>query len=65
MRANSKPVVIKLYNIPASKVVLILNILEQDLRTERGIRKTTLLFEEVKQRLLTASDLIAAILKSL
>jgi hypothetical protein len=65
MRANSKPVVIKLYDIPASKVVLILNILEQDLRTERGIRKTTLLFEEVKQRLLTASDLIAAILKSL
>jgi len=65
MRAGSKPVVIKLYDVPAAKVVRILNILEQDLRNERRIRKTALLFEEVKLRLLTASDLIAAILKTL
>jgi hypothetical protein len=65
LRADSKPIVIKLYRIPANRVVLVLNILEQDLRTERQIRETALLFEEIRQRLLTASDLIAAILKSL
>ncbi len=65
LRAESKPIVIKLYRIPANRVVLVLNILEQDLRTERQIRETALLFEEIRQRLLTASDLIAAILKSL
>jgi len=49
-------VVIKLSNISTSRITSILNILEQDLRTERQIQKRALLFEEVKQRLLSAVD---------
>ena len=56
---RSNPVIIKLHGIPAARIVDILNILEQDLRTARGIRRNQLLAEEVWARLVSNSKLIA------
>ena len=47
-------IVLKLRGIDSNRVVYVLNILEQDLRMESTIRTRTLLFEEVRQRLLSA-----------
>jgi hypothetical protein len=49
-------VVIKLGGVSAKRVVKILNVLEQDLRRHISIRKRPLIFEEIKQRLLSAFD---------
>ncbi|MBN8454353.1 hypothetical protein [Accumulibacter sp.] len=47
-------VVVKLRGIDSSRVVDVLNVLEQDLRRESTIRTRKLLFEEVRQRVLSA-----------
>jgi hypothetical protein len=49
-------IVVKLNGISSDRVVSILNILEQDVRTDKNIREGQLLFEEIKQRLLTVKD---------
>jgi hypothetical protein len=54
--AGDDLVVIKLSSISAGRVVKVLNILEQDLRTETAVRKHALIFEEIKQRLLSVVD---------
>ena len=56
VKKEDQAVVIKLAGISITRAISILNILEQDLRTERQIRSRSLLFEEVKQRLMTAKD---------
>lgn len=66
--AADEKVVIKLSGVPARGCIRILNILEQDLRQERSIRKRSLLYEEIKQRLLASAaenkELANAILKT-
>ena len=49
-------VLIKLNEISSNRVIKILNILEQDLRLANDIRKRRLIFEEIKQRLLSVAD---------
>ena len=49
-------VVIKLGGIQMERVVKILNLLEQDLRTGSTIKNRRLIFEEIKQRLISISD---------
>lgn len=58
-------VVIKLGGISPSRIVKVLNILEQDLRTDATIRKRPLIFEEIKQRLLSVADRNPDIVKEL
>lgn len=47
---------IKLNGISNERIVRLLNIIEEDLRNNRNIRKRTLLFEEVKNRMLTFAE---------
>ncbi len=49
-------VVVKLSNITTYRVVKILNLLEQDLRNNKKLHQRNLLFEEVKQSLLTTAE---------
>lgn len=56
VRKGDELVVIKLGGISIDRVTPILNILEQDLRTERQLRRRALEFEEVKERILTVKD---------
>jgi hypothetical protein len=56
LTTNDEIVVIKLGSISAKRLLSILNLLEQDLRTDAAIRKRALIFEEIKQRLLSAID---------
>ena len=56
-----EPVVIKLNRIGTRGIIRILNILEKDLRTSREISRTALVWEELKQKITSYSDLIAAI----
>lgn len=49
-------VLIKLNGISNNRVIKVLNILEQDLRLAKDIRKRRLIFEEIKQRLLSVAD---------
>jgi hypothetical protein len=65
LRTGEQAVVIKLSGIAIPRAISILNILEQDLRTEREIRSRSLLFEEVKQRLMTVKDRHGSELKDL
>ena len=58
-------VVIKLGGISADRVVRILNILEQDLRTHADFRKRALIYEEIKQRLLSVADRNPEIVKEI
>jgi len=58
-------VVIKLGGITPGRIVKVLNILEQDLRTDAKIRKRSLIFEEIKQRLLSVADRNPDIVKEL
>lgn len=58
-------IVVELGGISGNRVVRVLNVLEQDLRTEREVRTRTLLFEEVKQRLLSAVDRHGETLKNI
>lgn len=60
---GDEKIVIRLGGISGDRVVRVLNVLEQDLRTERDIRKRALLFEEVKQRVLSAVDRHGEVLK--
>jgi hypothetical protein len=60
---TDEAVVISLNGISPERWVNILNALERDLRTEREIHKRELLYEEVKQRLLTAADRNSDLLK--
>ena len=53
---GDQAVIIKLNNIGPKRVLRVLNILEQDIRTQQGIRKRALLFEEIKQRVLTIAE---------
>ncbi len=53
---NDEIVVIKLGGINPDRIVKVLNLLEKDLRTDADIRKRTLIFEEIKQRLLSVID---------
>lgn len=62
---GDETIVLKLHDIDISRAVFILNVLEQDLRTERKTRRHTLVFEEVKQRILTAVDRHGATIKEL
>jgi|GEM_PF-3348902 hypothetical protein len=48
-------VVIKLKRISPEGIIKILNILEQDLRLDKNISKRQLLYEEVKQRIITTA----------
>jgi hypothetical protein len=54
--AGDEIIFVKLSNISADRVSRVMNLLEQDLRKERDIRRRILLFEEVKQRLLSAIE---------
>lgn len=54
--SNDELVVIKLDGITSDRIVKVLNILEQDLRTDAKIRKRSLIYEEIKQRLLSFAD---------
>ena len=56
-----EPVVIKLNRVGTRGIIRILNILERDLRTSREISRTALVWEELKQKIRSYSDLIAAI----
>jgi len=56
LKPGDEILVIKLHDIDASGVISILNILEEDLRAERSLRRRTLVFEEVKQRIMTAAS---------
>ena len=56
-----EPVVIKLNRVGTRGIIRILNILERDLRTSREISRTVLVWEELKQKIRSYSDLIAAI----
>lgn len=58
-------VVIKLGGISPDRIVYVLNILEQDLRTDAKIRKRNLIYEEIKQRLLSIADRNPDIVKEL
>lgn len=51
--SGDEAIIVKLNNISSDRVLRVLNLLEQDLRQEKEIRKRALLFEEVKQRLLS------------
>ncbi len=63
--SNDELVVIKLGGITPGRIVKVLNILEQDLRTDAKIRKRSLIFEEIKQRLLSVADRNPDIVKEL
>lgn len=54
--SNDELVIIKLGGITPGRIIKVLNILEQDLRTDAKIRKRSLIFEEIKQRLLSLAD---------
>ena len=58
-------VVVKLRGLGHQGIIRVLNILEQDLRNNREIRKRTLIFQEVKERMLQIAkdnvDLLEAI----
>lgn len=58
-------IVIKLGGIAPQRIVKVLNILEQDLRTEAKVRKRSLYFEEIKQRLLSVGERNSDIVKEL
>jgi len=58
-------VLIKLDGITSDRIVKVLNILEQDLRTDAKIRKRSLIYEEIKQRLLSIADRNPEIVKEL
>lgn len=63
LEANDEIVYIKLGGISPDRIPPILNILAQDLREGRDIRTGRLVFEEVKQWLLTASTRYPDVLK--
>jgi len=63
--SNDELVVIKLGGITPGRAVKVLNILEQDLRTDAKIRKRSLIFSEIKQRLLSFADRNPDIVKEL
>ncbi len=56
LSSTDEKVIIKLGGISADRLIAVLNILEQDLRLEQQIRKRTLLFEEIEQRMLTLTS---------
>jgi hypothetical protein len=56
VRQGDSVVIVKLGGISSERVVSVLNVLEQDLRTEKDTKHRALLFEEIKQRLLTVKD---------
>src|SRR4029077_1287056 len=56
LQPKDEIVVIKLGGISAARIPSVLQVLEQDLRTNRDIRRGTLVYEEVKQRMLTLSE---------
>jgi hypothetical protein len=55
LRSGDEIIVIKFHDIDGSRITSVLNVLEQDLRTQREISKRTLLYEEIKQRIQTAA----------
>jgi hypothetical protein len=58
-------VVIKLGGISPDGLVRVLNVLERDLRSQREIHKRALLYEEVKQRILTLAGRYPELAKGL
>ncbi|MBI3990199.1 MAG: hypothetical protein HY347_11360 [candidate division NC10 bacterium] len=58
-------IVVKLAGISPERIVRVLNVLEQDLRRGRHIDTGSLLFEEVKQRILSAVERYADVLKEI
>jgi len=63
--AGDEVVVIRLSGVASERIIRILNILEQDLRTNVQLQKRKLLFEEIKQRVLTAAERNPEIVKGL
>jgi len=57
--AGDEKVVVRLTGLPLESIVRVLNILEQDLRTERVIRKRALLFAELRERALGMAGKLA------
>lgn len=53
---GEEAVVVKLNDIAPKRILMILNVLEQDLRTEQRARQRALIFEEIKQRLLSIAE---------
>ena len=49
-------VIIKLAGVAADRVVYVLNVLEQDVRREVAIQKRALLYQELKQRILSTAE---------
>ncbi|MFA5923832.1 MAG: hypothetical protein WC856_21485 [Methylococcaceae bacterium] len=58
-------IIIKLNGIVPNRINYVLNILEQDLRTDAKLRKRSLIYEEIKQRLLSIADRNPEIVKEL
>jgi hypothetical protein len=56
IRRDDEVVLIKLGGITVGRVIRVLNILEQDLRTGAEYQKRALIYEEIKQRLLSIAD---------
>jgi hypothetical protein len=56
LKSDDEIVAIKLSNISTSKIVPILNTLEQDLLINQKINRRKLLFEEIKQRIFTVVE---------
>ncbi len=53
---NDEFSLIKLNGISSKRIVKILNVVEQDIRLTRDFSKRKLIFEEIKQRLLSVAD---------
>jgi hypothetical protein len=56
MNDRDEKIVIRFSGITSKRAIAVLNILEQDLRRDAEIRRRSLLYEEVKARLLTLLD---------
>ena len=58
-------VLIRLTDLTPARAVAVLNILEQDIRRDSEIRETKLIFEEIKQRMLSIGERHSSILKEI